>query len=65
MISGLDDTIGTELVGLSEEERQIYEYAKKTGEISTKDVKKRLCCGDTKAREILQNLVKKRIPHPQ
>lgn len=61
MISGLDDTIGTELVGLSEEERQIYEYAKKTGEISTKDVKKRLCCGDTKAREILQNLVKKGI----
>ena len=61
MISGDDDTMGTELTGLSEEQRQIYEYAKKTGEISTKDVKKRLCCGDTKAREILLNLVEKGI----
>lgn len=29
MISGSDDTMGTELTGLSEEQRQIYEYAKK------------------------------------
>ena len=50
-----------ELDELSEKEHLVYEYAKSHEEVSTKNVKTLLNCGDTQAREVLQTLTEKDI----